>query len=448
MSRLLLKLSVLSLLVPVTAGAETLQDALSATYESNPQLQSARALLRATDEQVPLALSGYRPNVEATASAGAARTETSGTRTGTTPRGVGVSLTQPVYKGGRTSAGVDVAENQVLAQRATLMASEQSVLLDAVTAYLDTIKAKAVFDLNVNNEQVLTQQLKSSRDQFAVGQITRTDVSQAESRLARATADRVQAEGNLNTARSTYLRVIGHPAENLAEVEKLPPLPASKEELINKAIKENPSVIAANYLEVAARSSVDQAEGALLPEVNLTASATRDWESANPGVRGDDARIIGQMTIPLYKSGADYARIRSAKQTVSQRRQDSLDAIRRAQQSAVQAFENLAAARSTTTARIAQKDAADLALEGIRAESSVGTRTTLDVLNAEQELLDAEVGLVTARHAEAIATYQTLAAIGGLTAEGLGLSVTRYDPAAYYQQVRGKWLGVGVLGDK
>jgi TolC family type I secretion outer membrane protein len=427
------------------ASSQTLEEALAQAYLSNPTIEGERAQLRATDELVPQALSGYRPSAEASASYGwerqEARTPTGDVDRNSNPGGLNVSVTQPIYRGGRTVASTRRAENLVQAQRATLFAIEQDVLLDAATAYLDVVRDQAVVDLNVNNVQVLQRQLDAFSDRFEVGEITRTDVSQAEARLARAISDRIQAEGLLQASRAVFSRVVGIAPGSLSAPSPDFQLPASLDETVALAQNNNPNVLAAQYAEQAATDAVDQVRGELLPEVGLVGSVGRNWEPSTSIDRADSASVTAQVTIPLYQAGVVSARVREAKHTAGQRRIEIEEARRLATENAIRAWEALTTARAGIRSRQAQVRSADIALEGVRQEADVGARTTLDVLDSEQELLDARVELVRSQRDEIVAAFQVIAATGQLTARQLGLPVQYYDHETYYKAVRNKWYG-------
>lgn len=427
------------------ALSQSLEEALAQAYLNNPTIEAQRAQLRATDELVPQALSGYRPSAEASASYGwerqDARSSTGERRLTSNPGGVNISVTQPLYRGGRTVASTRRAENLVQAQRATLMSAEQSVLLDAATAYLDVVRDQAVVELNLNNVQVLQRQLDAFRDRFEVGEITRTDVSQAEARLARAVSDRIQAEGLLQASRAVFARVVGIAPGDLAAPSPEFQLPTSLDETVTLSQSNNPDVLTAQYAEQAAADAVDQVRGELLPEVGLRGTIGRNWDPSTTIDRADSASVTAQVTIPLYQAGVVSARVREAKHTAGQRRIEIEDARRQATENAIRAWEALTTARAAIRSRQAQVRSANIALEGVRQEADVGARTTLDVLDSEQELLDARVELVRSQRDEIVAAFQVLAATGQLTARQLGLPVQYYDPETYYGAVRDKWYG-------
>jgi len=437
------------------AEAQSLEESLARAYISNPTIESRRAQLRATDELVPQALSGYRPTVEAGATANNTNTiaklsQAGRQRQGTNrrkqevtvqSRTVDLSVVQPLYSGGTTQAETRRAEALVEAQRADLLSTEQTVLLDGSTAYLDVVRDQAVLDLNNNNEQVLRRQLQASRDRFKVGEITRTDVSQAESRLARAISDRIQSEGQLSASRAVYARVIGTPPGRLTAPRLVFDLPASREETVSLAESNNPTVIAAEFTETAARGAVDSARGQLLPSADLRGSLSRGWEPDANINREDTAQITASVTVPIYQAGSVESRVREARQTAGQRRIQIEESRRQVVETAIRAWESLTTARATIESRQSQVRASGIALEGVRQEALVGSRTTLDTLDAEQELLDARVQLVQAQRDEMVAAFTVLSATGQLSAKLLGLKVPYYDYTKHYKQVRDKWWG-------
>jgi TolC family type I secretion outer membrane protein len=425
------------------AGAETLEEALAATYSNNPTLQAARAELRATDELVPQALSGWRPTAAIDGEIGQEWEDSSLTGSETrTPRAAELSVTQPLYRGGRTVAGTSAAENTVLAQRERLLAIEQDVLLQGVTAYMDVVREEAVLRLNINNEQVLMRQLEAARDRFEVGEITRTDVAQAESRLAGATAQRIAAEGLLAAARAIYREVIGDAPGTLTQPGPADELPASEEETVSGSTSV-PNVRAAEYAERAARDGVDVVFGELLPSVALTGALSTGEDVSRRNVSDDSASIIAQVTIPLYQAGQVTSRVREAKQRVSQRRQDIETQRRAAAQAATTSWQALETARAQIESFEAQVRAGEIALEGVQQEAAVGSRTVLDILDAEQELLNARVSLVQARRDHVVASYRVISAVGRLTALELALPVEAYDMERYYQEYRNTWWDLG-----
>lgn len=427
------------------ASAETLIEAMAAAYNNNPTLLARRSQLRATDEGVPRALSGWRPQVQVTGEAGKGRqwsdTGTRDSDSTLTPWGATLSVEQPVYTGGRVDAAIKAAENSVLAGRADLVDIEQQVLLAVATAYMDVLQNLAVLDLRRKNVQVLQRQLEAAQDRFRVGEITRTDVSQAEARRAEAVADRVRAEGELQAARAAYQRLVGHAPENLVPPDFGVNLPNSLGEAVSLASDENPTVTAATFAALAAERGVDQVEGELYPTVSLRASSSRFEDQQLRGTTTESLRATVNVTVPLYQAGSTYSRIREQKHIANQSRIQVHESRRLAVEEATAEWERWQAERASITSRTTQIQAAEVALEGVQREAQVGARTVLDVLDAERELLNARVELVRAQRNEKVRAFTLLQAVGRLTAPGVGLPVDLYDPTQHYMDVRGKWFG-------
>ena len=441
------------------AQQRTLQDALSAAYSNNPGLQAARAQLRAIDEGVPQALSGWRPTVVLSTAAGygdgtyrsvtrgfGGLAATSPARTVRNDRDIftaQATLTQPLFRGGATRANTRQADNRVFAQRARLMATEQQVFTDTVNSYVMVIQQQQVLQLNVNNEQVLARQLQATRDRFRVGEITRTDVAQAEAALAGARATRETSEGNLQTARGNYRRFVGELPDRLIEPQPLKLPVKNQQQAVQLASHNNPNVIAGLFDNAAARDNIDVQFAALMPQVSLQAQAARSDNSAIYGQRSIGAQVLLNATVPIYQGGAQYSRVRQARQQEQQARKTVDDLRRQATQQATTAWETLVAARATLQSTRSQINANQIALEGVQREAIVGSRTTLDVLNAEQALLNSRVTLVQNLASLITASYTLTSAIGRLTARDLNLNVPLYDDTAYYNAVRGRLFGTG-----
>ncbi len=443
----------LAVAVSVTppAVAQTLEEALATAYSSNPDLLAARAQLRSVNEGVPQALSNWRPQVTVSGSAGLERREfqgDSGSDTETTePWEVGVGVTQSLYRGGRTTAETARAEAEVEAQRARLTATEQEVLLDAVVAHMDVWRDQSVLQLNRKNEQVLGRQLEAARDRFTVGEITRTDVAQSEARLARATAERIDAEGNLASSRAIYQKVIGIYPGILVQPPALEGLPSEQKTVVDIALARNPNLASAQFSASAARHRIREDLGRFLPEVSLTGDISHSEENVVENGETDQYRVLAQVTIPLYQQGLVSSQVREDKQIANQRRLE-IDAARRTvEQNAIRAWEAYQTARAQIVSITAEVAANRIALEGVRQEQAVGARTVLDLLDAEQELLDSEVNLVRAQRDDLVAAYAELATMGRLTATDLKLPVDVYDPVSDYEAVRNKWFGLGIPGE-
>ncbi|MEQ8344517.1 MAG: TolC family outer membrane protein [Sneathiellaceae bacterium] len=429
-----------------SATAETLTDALVTTYQTSPTLEAQRAALRATDENVPQALSGWRPSVSFTSTVGKSRFTNNNAAVGgpnrtLTPFTNALTVSQPVYSGGVTTASTRAAEAQVEAARALLTSTEQSVLLTTVTAFFDVLQNQALVRLQQNNVQVLERQLEASEDRFRVGEITRTDVAQAEARLSLARSNLITAEGNLVNSRATYEQAVGHLPGNLETPDLPPDLPKAVEAAIEEGLNINPDLQQAKFTEQQSRHTIRATSGQLLPSVSVTGSAERDDESTTSNLTTNALSLVASVSVPLYQSGSVYSSVRQARQLNSQDRVEIDQTRRSVVQSVTQAWENLQTARSTIEAQRAQIAANRIALDGVIQEAQVGTRTTLDVLNAEQELLSSQVSLVQAERNEYVSAYTLLSAIGRLTAQSLQLPTDYYDPSLHYQEVRDKWWG-------
>ncbi len=431
--------------------AETLEEALVSVYTSNPTLLAKRAELRATDEGVSSARSGYRPTVLFQGDVGRINAEAK-TQAGTdsdtfNPRSISLSAVQPLYTGGRTDAEIRAAERFVEAGRADLQVTEQRVMLNAVTAYLDVLRDQSEVELNVNNERVVAKQLEAARNRFEVGEVTRTDVAQAEARLAQARADRVAAEGNLVASRAIYREFIGDLPGQLMWPEPAPRLPQSENYARELAAKANPSILLADFVERGTRDRIDVARSTLMPKVQLRGDLSHGYDQSSVFERETAASIKAEVTVPLYQSGSEYAEVRRTKQVAAQRRHE-LDVARRAVFDEVtQAWEGLMTAQARGAALASQIEAVKAALDGVQQEADVGLRTTLYVLDAEQELFAAQVYAVRARRDEYVAGFRVKSSVGELTAELLGLPVERYDVTGYYALVREKWFGSEIDGE-
>ncbi len=430
------------------AGAQTLAEALADAYASNPTLGAARAELRAVNEGVPQALANWRPSVSVTGSAGKGRidseTSTTSNQETLTPLSATASVVQPLYRGGRTLAATARAEQEVQAQRATLSSVEQSVLLRAATAYMDVWRDQSEVAFNENNEKVIERQLEATRDRFTVGEVTRTDVAQAATRLATATAERIAAEGALRSSRAVYEEVIGKGPGVLPQPPPLTGLPRSLEAVIELSISRNPDILAASFAEKAARHRVREITGELYPTVEINASLSHREESSSGSSETQRAQILAEVTIPLYQQGAVSSRVRQAKQISNQRRIEIEEARRRTGQESTSAWEALQTARAQIRSFESGVSSAEIALEGVRQENEVGARTILDILDAEQELLDAQVNLVRSQRDEIVAGFAVLAAVGQLIARDLKLAVEVYNPEVDYLNVRNVWFGLGI----
>lgn len=433
----------------VDARAETLNEALAAAYQYNPQLDAERARLRAVDEEVTRARSGYRPVITGSADYNYQWNKDSTSLGSTTqelkPGGYSIDAVQPLFNGFRTINSVNEQEANVRAGRETLRSVEQTVLLSAVTAYMDVVRDQAIVRLRENNVNVLSRELKATEDRFAVGEVTRTDVAQAQARRAGAVSALDLAKANLKTSRAVYERVVGHAPGGLVEprgYERF--LPNSLDEATRIGTHENPAVVNALYLEQAAKFGVDRIRGELLPSVQLEANYSDRFETSEFVNESEQATVTGRLTVPIYEGGEVYARVRQQKHIHISRLQEIEQARSESEEAVVAAWSQLLAARAQVQSDQSQVSANTTALTGVREEERVGQRTLLDVLNAEVELLNSQVQLVSTRRNVVVSSYTVLASVGRLDSVNLGFTSVSYDPEAHYQEVRRKPWGTSI----
>ena len=441
---------------PAPVLADTIEAALVRAYQNNPQLNAQRAQVRSTDENVPQALSGYRPKVAVTASVGEQYTDTNTTQGGAPnaivrsefhglnpPRSAGLTVTQTLFNGQQTANKTRAAESQVSGAREALRVLEQTVLLSAATIYMDYLRDAAIVEVQRSNVRVLEQTLKQTRDRFNVGEVTRTDVAQSEAQLAAGKTQLLAAEATLTTTKANFRRIIGNEPDALAPgspVDRF--LPGSLPTAVDLSLIENPSVTAAmfgidvNYLQVKVN------EGALLPTVSLQASVQQSYESTITTFRSFGAAAVAQLSVPVYQGGAEYSLIRQSKENLAQQRLVLEQTRDQTRANTVTAWGQLVAGKAQVASAQAQVTASEIALNGVREEAKAGQRTTLDVLNAQQALVNARVALVTAQHDRVVASYGVLGAVGRLSPQVLNLPTSVYDPSVHYHQVRDSWVGV------
>ncbi len=429
----------------------TLQQAFAAAYLTNPQLQAERANLRATDEDVPTALAGWRPtiisNVGLSYTQGSTTEPEGGvpftTSIATPGYNANLTITQPIYQGGHTTALTHEAVARVMAERAVLIATEQTVFTNVVNAYVGVIQNQQNLQIQVNNERVLVEQLQATNDRFRVGEITRTDVAQAEAALATARAQRQQAEGQLQTAVATYVQVVGmSPPPNLIPPQPLNLPVHNEQQVMAQAVSNNPNVIAALFTQSSDKDAVDVAFSAILPKVAAEAEYLHGVNQNFRGFVDDDKEAVLNFQIPIYQGGSEYAAVRQARQTEQYARRQVDVQRRTALQSAVSNWENLIAFRASIESNRAAVRSNIIALDGVERQAIVGTSTTLEVLQQQQTLLSAQLALVQSLSSMITASYSVAAAIGRLTARDLKLDVPLYDETAYYKAVKDRLWGV------
>ena len=433
----------IALAIAPANAADNLASALAHAYRNSPELQAERFRQRATDEQLPQAQSGWRPTIEASTSLGV-RHEDEGDdeRTSNEPVGFKVTLRQPIFRGFRTQASTGQALQNIAAGRQELLSVEQEVLLQAVTSYVDVVRARDVVRLRHNQVGILGRELKAAQGRFELGEITRTDVSQALSRFQSAITNHESAQADLQVAAANFLRYVGRAAGRLKRPGLPRALPRSLAQAVNLAEQYNPEIKRAMHNEVAARHFVKFQRGALLPSAALEAEYGYN-SSISATKHGKESAVLrGVLTVPLYQSGLEHSRLREAKELASRQRMLILHARRKVRGQVMRAWSRYNEARQKIQSIKRQVGAAITAVEGVRRETLLGTRTTQDTLDAERELMTARIALADARRDHTVKAYEVLAAIGRLTARDLGLDVATYDADAHYRAVDGKWYGI------
>lgn len=442
-------------LEPTSASAETLEQALADAYLLNPRLNAERARLRAIDEQVALAKSGLRPSIIGSGStayrnqnsnfrgAGAAFSRGIGSTGVTHPHGYGVTLSQLLFGGFQNLNAVREAKSLVQAQRETLRQVEQVVLLDAATGYVNVVRDQAVVRLRENDVRVLSEQLKATQDRFDVGEVTRTDVAQAEARRSEALATLAGAQANLKTSRATYEQIVGHPPGNLqAPPSILHLLPKSLDVAMTLGDGENPAILTAVYNEESSLFAVERIMGELLPTVSLEAQYDKAFDQSQSIRDTETTSVTGRVSVPLYQGGSVSARVRQAKETNNQLKREVEDARLRVHADVIANWGILQSSGPAIRSAESAVSANKIALTGVREEEKVGQRTTLDVLDAQRELLNSQIGLVSALRDRVVAEYSLYSAIGRMDAQTLGLSVPYYDPFEHYEIIKNKLFGL------
>ena len=417
--------------------------ALAKAYANNASLNSERAGVRVTDEDVAIAKSGYRPAIVGTASEGVSNQAGVDIRTGS----FGVSIQQSLFDGFQTQHSVSAAEARVQAAMESLRNTEQNILFNAASAYMDVIRDLRIAELTEQNLAFLEEQVRAARSRLDVGEGTRTDVAQAEASRAAAIAQLSAARARAAASAATYHQIVGEEPRNLQMPEPLTRLlPASMEQGLAIAQSEHPAILATKHLVDAAAYSVKAAEGSLLPQLSASASISRDYESGGgfSQTQGwfDSASVGVSLTVPIYQGGAASARVRQSKESLGRARIDvdvSRDQVR---QAFVSAWTQFQAARESVSANRETVSAAKLALQGVIEERNVGQRTTLDVLDAQADLIEAQVDLASAERDVVVASYAILSALGRLSAATLGLNVALYQPEEHYNAVKDKWYGL------
>ncbi len=432
--------------MPLTASAETLLGALAKAYTNNSELNAARAGVRVTDEGVAIAKSGYRPVISGVGSYSYTRQNAFGGNTDLQTGSFGIQLSQTLFDGFQTKNSVRTSEAQVRAAVENLRNTEQTVLFNAVSAYMDVIRDRKIAALTQQNLRFLTEQVRAARSRFDVGEGTRTDVAQAEASRSSAEAQVAAARAQAQASEATYRQYVGDAPGKLKAAPAAKGMPKSLDVAFSRATGDHPAILASNHLVDAAAYAVKVAEGALLPQLSASAGVSRSFRETNPDSLQDgyfNAGTIGaQLTIPLYQGGRVSAQVRQAKESLGQAR-IQVDVIRDQVRAALtSAWTQFAAARESVDANRAMVAAAQLALNGVIEERNVGQRTTLDVLNAQADVISAQINLAGSERDTVVASYAILSAMGDLSVERLGLKVAKYRPEEHYNAVKDKWHGL------
>jgi outer membrane protein len=444
-----------TILSPVNASAETISGALVKAYQLNSQLNSARAGVRVTDEDVAIAKSGYRPTITGSANFDYSRTRsrfksealTDGTLDLVTGS-FGVEINQLLFDGFQTKNNVAAAEARVRASDQSLRNTEQNILFDAATAYMDVIRDRQIAVLRERNLEFLVEQVRAARSRFDVGEGTRTDVAQAEASSSAAVAELSAARAQAETSEAIYRQLVGVEPNSLKSPSPLAKLlPKSLDQAQAFAEEQHPAILATTHLVDAAAFTVKSAEGALLPQISAAAGVSQSYQETSPGTSSADGNFTSgavglTLTVPIYQGGRTSAQVRQSKESLGQARIEvdvSRDQVRAAVTSA---WSQYIAARENISAITETVAAAQLALEGVIEERNVGQRTTLDVLDSQSDLINAQIALVEAERNVVVASYAILSAIGRLSVGYLGLQVAEYRPEEHYNAVKDKWFGL------
>lgn len=454
-----------SLLIIGLARAQSIGEALSKAYNENPDIDEQRAKLRVRDEDVPKAMTGMRPKASINIYGGPQRT------TIKAPAGIDqfssriyqqdqysgypttgtFKVDQPIFDGGKTMNSVRQAESGVFAARGELQALEQETLLKGATAYMDVFRDTAVLRLKKNNVTVLQHQLKVTMDRYEFGEVSMTDVAQAQAALAKAQSEHAMASGTLQKSIAAYQKIIGVAPARLSPVRSLENLlPRTTDEAIAIAAVENPNIRTSLHTVDAAEAGVKVAESALMPTASVGGQVIQALDSyfGYPNTRQFGAQALATLNVPLYQGGGEYTAIRQSKEQLGQAR-IHVDSVRNEiKAKVIEAYAQYLSAKASAEFGEHAVQAAELALRGVRDESTFGQRTTQDVLNAQQALLEARVTLVAAQHDRILGAYAALAAIGRLSAKDLQLNVVSYDPNRHYEQIKDKWFGVSTSDGK
>jgi len=433
--------SALFLLITTQAKATSFQEALSMAYNNNPFLKAERENVKITDEQRSQAVSGFLPNISANAQRGKRNTKQLGVSNRNVTETKEISITQPLFRGGRTYNNLKLAENNIQAAREGLRQVEQEVLLEAITAYMDIIRDQEVLELSKSNVAVLQKHLDVTQERFDLGEVTKTDVAQAEASLSIAKSEQTNAEGVLESSRARYSRIVGEEPGILKPVNNPIVIEATLDKIIQIAMDENPSILQALRSEMAAKNRVSVEKGRLLPSIDFQASKDKQKGVLFSSSDLENDRFSVNVSIPLYQSGAEYSSVRQAKFNHGRLKLGLEDQKNKVREAVIEAYNNFYVARAVIKSNQAAIDASEVALDGTQEEAKFGARTTLDVLDAEQDLFEAKANLIRSKREEIVSSYTLLSFVGRLNPKELGLSVSIYDPKENYNKRKYQIIG-------
>ena len=417
------------------------EDALSMAYENNPFLKASREELKATDENMPQAISGFLPSISANTERGRRETTQSGTAIDKVTDTKEIVIRQPLFRGGQTYNNIKLAKNIIESGRESLKEVEQEVLLEAITAYSDIIRDQEVLELSKNNVEVLQKHLEVTTERFELGEVTKTDVAQAEAGLSVAKSEMISADGILESSKARFERIVGEKPGILKNIEQPAPFTHSLDELIQIAMAENPSILSTMYSQKAANNRVSVEKGKLLPSVNFQASKDEQKGALFTSSDLENERFSINVSIPLYQSGAEYSSVRQAKFNHGRLKLGLEDQRNKVREAVIEAFNNFHVARAVIKSNQAAIEASQIALEGTQEEAKFGARTTLDVLDAEQELFEAKANLIRSKRDEIVSSYTLLSYIGRLNPKELGLDTEVYNPKESYNKRKYQIIG-------
>ena len=430
------------------ASADTLKGAMLKAYRTNPSLQAERERQRGTDELVPQAKSGWRPTVTARGSVDRTWQKTNdGKVLDSTSRDLTIQLSQPLFRGFKTIEGTKQAKAIVRSGQHRLVAVEGNLLLQVADSYLAVIRDRRILELRRKNVSNLQSQVNAAQARFDAGEVTRTDVTQAKARLSGAKASMASANATLQSSMARYELQVGSPPGTL-KWPGLAKLPRTLEEALAIALRANPNILSAEETRHASEHAIEVAKGDLLPSATINATQSYSYDDGGLSLFGSETtrrttNIEGVLTVPIYEAGRVYSQVRAAKHLESQRQLEVIAQGRSVRQAVKSSWNDLVAAREAIAAAEAQVGASAASLDGVNQEYLVGSRSTIDVLNAEQELVNARIGLVSAQYSHVLSSYEVQAAIGRLTARQLALGGPYYDVEENYDNVKDKWIGTG-----